>query len=282
MTDFFKKNSNALKERFPEIKISNRLPNDFTIQETPSGMITTKCGSILLHSSYDPVKEAYTLSKTVSPKSFICLYGFGLGYHVKAILDRLDSEGRLLVVELNKEILTVAMILRDQAALIQDPRFELVTGDSEPEVASNLAQHMRTIQDSPDPINLNVMFHSPSFKCIPPGFQKITNALEILLIERRVPAIFGGLEDQNYNLNRDIVCKSSGLNSLRGKYRNHPALMVSAGPSLDDAIPFLERMHKHALLTCVDTAIPVLLRYGIQPDYVFSLDPQECNFDFFR
>ena len=50
--------------------------------------------------------------------------------------------------------------------------------------------------------------------------------------------------------------------------------MVSAGPSLDTALPYLKHIQNNFLITCVDTAFPVLLRAGIEAAYVFSLDPQ--------
>ena len=50
--------------------------------------------------------------------------------------------------------------------------------------------------------------------------------------------------------------------------------MISAGPSLDTALPYLKHIQNDFLITCVDTAFPVLLQAGIEPVYVFSLDPQ--------
>ena len=75
MTDFFSNNIKVLKERFPGIKIpsSNYLSSKIKALETPSGATTIKFKSILLHSSYDPLKEATTLAKSISPKNFILL-----------------------------------------------------------------------------------------------------------------------------------------------------------------------------------------------------------------
>ncbi|MFQ5717719.1 MAG: motility associated factor glycosyltransferase family protein, partial [Nitrospinales bacterium] len=288
MDNFFEKNIAALSARVPAAGLlKNRLSEKVEVQTTPSGMATIKYDRLLIHSAYDPEKEGRTLARNVKPGSFVCLYGFGLGYHLLPILDRIGPEGFLLTIELNPEILAAAMILRDQSDLLSHNRFHLIFGVKEPEVASEISRYMRLFRDSPDRLEpqdgggLEVLFHAPSFKCMPRHFTRIANALEILLMERRVPAVFGDLEDQNYALNKDVVARSPGIKSLRGKRANQPAVLVNAGPSLDDAIPYLRELQRMSLLACVDTSFPILCREGIAPDYVFSLDPQEVSFSYF-
>ena len=84
---------------------------------------------------------------------------------------------------------------------------------------------MESFQKTPNDPNLKVLFHSPSFKCIPKHFEHLSNVLEILLIERRVPAVFGDLENQNYSFNKGIINQGPGIKSLRGKHQNHPAVL---------------------------------------------------------
>jgi hypothetical protein len=102
----------------------------------------------------------------------------------------------------------------------------------------------------------------------------LTNALEVLLLERRFPSIFGKIEEANYSLNKKIVMDSPGINTLKDLHRGKPGILVSAGPSLDLILPHLHRIKKYFLIACVDTAFPILVKNSIQPDYTFSLDPQ--------
>ena len=282
MESFFEKNITTLKQRFGKFEIKNHWKNTIEVHKTPSGFVTARHETVFLHSSYDPVKEATSLAKKVKSGDRICLYGLGLGYHAEAILDRIGPEGRLILIELNPDILSAALTLRNLTPLISDLRMFLITGTSEIEVATLMARRMDSTQTEANEENLEVMFHLPSFKCIPKGFEQITNALEILQIERRVPAIFGGLEQQNRELNDKIVQNSRGLRSLHLTNSGKPAFMISAGPSLDDALPFLSTIKKKAIIACVDTACPILLSRGIHPDYVFSLDPQDESFIFFQ
>ena len=130
--------------------------------------------------------------------------------------------------------------------------------------------------------NLKVLFHMPSFKCIPSTFPKLTNSLEILLMERRFLAVLGNTEKKNYELNKEIVAQSNGINNLNSRHIGKPGLLISAGPSLDNMLPYLKQIDKNFVLACVDTALPILTRENITPNYVFSLDPQEESFQYFQ
>ncbi|MFQ5672502.1 MAG: motility associated factor glycosyltransferase family protein [Nitrospinales bacterium] len=282
MNNFFDKNIAVLKSRNPEIEpLENRLAETLSVRETPAGAVTAQYGGLSIHSSRDPVKEGLAFAKSVKPGSRVFLYGFGLGYHVEPILERIGDAGSLLVVELNPEILAAAMILRDQTGVLSHPRLHLIFGREESRVAAEISRHMKHFRETAGGPELQVLFHSPSFQCIPKQFERLTNALEVLLIERRAPAVLGDLEDRNYSLNKDIVSRSPGIKTLRGKHRGRPAVLIGAGPSFDNALPYLEKIRDGALLACVDTALPVLLRRNIFPDYIFSLDPQDESFEHF-
>ena len=246
-----------------------------------NGEPTLKYDGLLLHSRYDPPKEGLSFAKSVQAGSRVCLYGFGLGYHVQSLLKKIGPGGRLLVIELNPDLLSAAIHLRDLSNVFADPRLHLIFGCEESDVSREISARMSewTKSSSQPP---EVLFHAPSFKCIPPDFPSLTNALEVLQMERRFPAVLGDLESRNYSFNRERVRQSPGINSLKGAHRGQPGVLISAGPSLDDLLPYLHRFMRSAVIACVDTALPILARDNIHPQYVFTLDPQEESFLAFR
>ncbi len=266
----------------------NALPEIFSDRVEPltaaSGAPTLRFDKLLIHSSYDPVKEGLSFAKSVLPGSWVCLYGFGLGYHVQSLLEKIGPNGRLLVIELNPDLLCAAIHFRDQTNVFADSRLQMIFGREESSVSGEISKQMSewTRPSSAASRPVEVLFHSPSFKCIPKNFPSLTNALEVLLMERRFPAVLGDLESQNYALNREMVQQSPGINSLRGTHRGQPGVLVSAGPSLDDLLPYLQRFAKSAVIASVDTALPILAHENIHPQYVFTLDPQEESFLSFR
>ena len=271
---FFERNIKSLKTSVsPSQDIPETLSEKISVLKASSGQPTLRFENILLHSIYDPEKEARRFAEKLQVGARVCLYGFGLGYHLDPILDKIGPDGYLLAIELNPDILTAALTLRDQTGIFEDRRFHLIFGSDETEVSREISHEMeRVTRDHAD--QLEVFFHAPSFKCIPSTFPSLTNALEVLLLERRFPAIFGNLEKANYSLNREIVTSSPGINVLKNSEKGRPGLLVSAGPSLDLILPYLHRMQKEFLIACVDTAFPILVKNNIQPDHVFSLDPQ--------
>ena len=271
---FFERNIKSLKTSVsPSQDIPETLSEKISVLKASSGQPTLRFENILLHSIYDPEKEARRFAEKLQVGARVCLYGFGLGYHLDTILDKIGPDGYLLAIELNPDILTAALTLRDQTGIFEDRRFHLIYGPDEAEVSREISHEMERITgDHAD--QLEVFFHAPSFKCIPSTFPSLTNALEVLLLERRFPAMFGNLEKANYSLNREIVTSSPGINVLKNSQKGRPGVLVSAGPSLDLILPYLHRMQKEFLIACVDTAFPILLKNNIQPNYVFSLDPQ--------
>ena len=262
--------------------LSDTLSDRVEALSTANGDATLRYDNLLIHSVYDPVKEGNKFAKDIQPGSFVCLVGFGLGYHVQSLLEKVGPNGKLLVIELNLDLLSAAMILKDQTEILSDSRLHLIFGREEMAVSKEISEQMETWTLSSDAPPAEVLFHSPSFKSIPDCFPSLTNALEVMLMERRFPAVLGDLESQNYFYNREVVRQSPGINSLAGTHRGQPGILVSAGPSLDDLLPHLKRIGPSVVIGCVDTALPILTRAGIFPQYVFTLDPQEESFRHIR
>ena len=103
-----------------------------------TGESALRFDKLLIHSSYDPVKEGLGFAKNVQPGSWVCLYGFGLGYHVESLLKKIGPDGRLLVIELNPDLLSAAIHLRDQTEVFSDPRLHLIFGREEAAVSKEI------------------------------------------------------------------------------------------------------------------------------------------------
>jgi len=116
MSLFFKKNIKLLEKHSSHAKyLTEPLPSSIEVKTTPSTSNTIRLNNILIHSMYDPVKEAQMFANKVTTGSHVCLYGFGLGYHIDSVLEKIGPSGYLLAIELNSDLLLAAMVLRDQS-----------------------------------------------------------------------------------------------------------------------------------------------------------------------
>ncbi len=282
MKNFFQKNKEAFILKTPSItNISSDIPPDFQIQTTSSGHPTLKIKNQWIHSTYNPKKEGNSFSKKVTKGSRVMVYGFGLGYHLESILETIGPDGFLLTVELNPDILSVAFSNRDLTSLATRKNFHLIFGSDENSVSSEVSKYMALLESNGNSRNLEILIHSPSFKHAPKCFPKITHSIETLLMERRVPSIFGDKEAENYFYNKPSLKHFLGIKSLSQKHTNQLGVLVSAGPSLDGLIPYLSILPEDCVLSCVDTALPIFNQADLSPQYIFTLDPQDVSFDHF-
>ncbi len=176
---FFEKNFQSLKTHTLQSGyLSDILSEKISVISASSGQPT------LLHSNYEPEKEVPQFTEKLKSGARICLYGFDLGYHLSTILDKTGLDGLLLAIELNLDILTAALKLEDQTTVFEDRRFRSIYGTDEAEVSREVADKMERITKGYAD-QLKVLFHAPSFKCIPDIFSSLTNTMKVLLLERR-------------------------------------------------------------------------------------------------
>lgn len=74
--------------------------------------------------------------------------------------------------------------------------------------------------------------------------------------------------------NLSILPRSKLGSSLEGKCAGMPAIICGAGPSLNEAIPFLAALQDKAILIAGGSAISALNAQGIKPHLTAGLDPQ--------
>ena len=66
---------------------------------------------------------------------------------------------------------------------------------------------------------------------------------------------------------------------LAGIFKGIPAFIVAGGPSLDKNIHLLPSVKGKGVIISVDTVLPALLRKGVKPDFVTSIDSQNLTFE---
>ena len=81
-----------------------------------------------------------------------------------------------------------------------------------------------------------------------------------------------------------IVCQIENLTEnqvpaicLRDSFKGKTAVLLSGGPSLDDILPWVQQHRRSLLVIAVSRIGGPLLKAGIQPDIIVSIDPQPIN-----
>ena len=277
--DFFEKNRQSIKKSAPHLLgIVDSLPPPPPPITAGSGDVTVKLSGLLIASSVDPAAEGrkfakaqFSASGATGATGGLLVYGLGLGYHLESLIE-LYPNLFVTAAEANMEILSSALHYRDLSAIFSSGRFALVTGHNEPELAANLSKAVSRADS-----DLKVLIHTPSYRCLPAGFDEIKNSFETLLSERRFKTRFGGQEEKNIRENLPALSRSAGVNSVYGNLSGRPAILVGAGPSLDRNLPLLNWLQGKAFILATDTALPALAEAGIECHATISVDPQPLS-----
>lgn len=152
-------NGNWFNRRYPDLwkRITNA-PDDIRIEISPSrsGAPSLRIGSIQVHSSYDPVREADTIAEKalagIDDSEPIVICGFGLGYVTEAIQKRHSAS--IIVVEQDFGIFRKALENRDLQTLSD---LDLIIGDDIDNAVDQIRQYIGS-----KPIKF--IEHAPSVK----------------------------------------------------------------------------------------------------------------------
>lgn len=290
---YWSSNLEILAKRFPQL-LSRLLSVEPTgkvqVYQARNGMETVallnKAGQELsVHSRYNPQAEAERIAQSIPYEKIFLLiiYGLGLGYHIRAILPRLNKKCRLVVIEPDVELLRAALERVDLRDLLAaEPLF--LTAGSQAEVEQDLAKLIHTthlfVVSNMHFVVLPYCEHM--YKDFVRGTQERLFALihsMFFEIGNDIGDTLTGLRQSFANL--DIILSSPSLADLSGVYTGKPAIVVSAGPSLKKNVDLLGQAKGKALILATDAVLKLLLQKNIIPDAVFSVERGIEIFNYF-
>ncbi|MGE5473209.1 MAG: motility associated factor glycosyltransferase family protein [Ignavibacteriales bacterium] len=260
-------------------------PHKFIIENFPAknGSLTCKIGEeredpILIHSSYNPEKEAESVVSDLdfSKHGLFIVFGMGMLYHVEKIMEKASAKSRIAVVEPSLSIYNNAMKNKDMKKIFQDPRVILIIG-----IHSSLVPVVLESADRPKSLMLN-MGHNIQF--IEMNYYKrfFADTATIMAELRNIAQVkwkmLGNCHvDHNIGLvqavlNLDYILDSIGIKETKDIYKEKAVILVAAGPSLDKNIEELKKAKGKMLIFAVDAVIEKLIKNGITPDMVVTVE----------
>lgn len=236
--------------------------------------------SALLHDPNNPAIEVSMFLEMIPEKStaFAALLGLGLGYSAIGILQNRPHLQHLAVFEADPGIFAQALRYRDLAPILTDPRLILSIGPA-PDIKSLLAPASKslTLED------IHTLTHSQSLQLHSELYAQINTALFSALNDYNVGGstklVFGREFIQNRINHMTTINHNYLLENLHGVFKNTPAILVAGGPSLDKNIEQLAEAKNKAVIIAVDSVLPALLKHGITPDFVTSIDPTDFTYE---
>lgn len=211
----------------------------------------------------------------LTEKDNYIVFGAGSLEHIKVLVEKKDENAKILVVEVDEEILNEISKLDDYKELVS--RDDIV-------ITNNIEDIMEFMVSNIE--DLNVEFAKISTFS---NYNKIYNTelVEVYkMIKKHIVDMF--LEKNtriqfkddwvNSNLqNAKYICESMKVNNLKDKFRNIPAIIVSAGPSLEKNIKDINK--DKAYIISGGRTLKPLLECGIDPDFMAVIDGSKASYD---
>lgn len=284
-SDLFRKNLERWALMCPEgvdrVKGLEGLQVDFcnTIKGALNLISKNDNRSFYFHSQIDPIEEAAKWFSGLKLKdvNVIFVYGVGLGYCYEAAKEwlRKDQKNNLVFFEENPEVIHRLLESDRCKDLLYDPQVAIYLFEKTPEGIGKLNSHCAIYS----PFNFIVTALAEQnqrkffeFKSILTFFT-LMNRSEVMEYSRHGTVIFKNIFKNYLNLPTAYLA-----DKLLGTFKNVPAIICGAGPSLDRNIELLSSIQDRALIFAGGTAMNALNSRGIMPHFGVGIDPNPAQF----
>lgn len=279
----YKNNIKFLRKKYSvyqELFENSSVDNNFKIIDAKNGSKTVvysdRGNDYLIHSKYSPEKEAIRLIKQIKLEGVrsIVVLGFGMGYHLKELYNRVKEKNvRIFVIETNLSLFQEAIKYNDFSNLFSYDNFYLYLNDN-----YNSSELINFIED-----HIDIVFENLTLFKLPTVDRYSDDKLS--LIEKDIEFIIrklgankdttksrGKMWEENLLDNLYLMLNTPGVKDMNGLYKGKPAIVVAAGPSLSKNMHLLKEVKGKAIIIAVDAVLKTLLKNDIIPDIVTVID----------
>lgn len=243
-----------------------------------ANVVTTSHQQFHLHSTYNPEKEAKDWLKQfdLTENTMYIVLGFGLGYHVKVLLEAMAKTSHIFVIEhsLEENMLTVSREIFSNPKWMFDERLDCAVSEDVRDIAANINKKMQE-----KAIKRIVMCrYFPMMQIYPDFYKKIEVELvsktqELFSIDYDYRLSATSVVARNAWLNLAEICTSPGIAPFKDAFSDVPVIMVAGGPSLNKNIHLLKEYQNKAIIICAGSTIGALHHHGVKPHFLVAVDP---------
>jgi len=243
--------------------------SNIEIINTGKGVPTLKINNRLIHSGIDPIREAQKITESISGYKIYIVFGLGLGYHIKAILEKLNPLA-VIVIE-NESVIEVFKNTNN----IYDERLKIFSTKEKDKIINFLEEFItiKTIS------NIKFFYLNSIYPLYESEYKEVENNIKTFL-EYFFQSLFTEIEF-SVLWHKNAILNIYNINKALSYAIEGDVVLIGAGPSLTKNIELIKRLSKTTPIICVDTALKLLIYSGIIPDMIVSLDSQIHNYNDF-
>lgn len=234
-------------------------------------------------SKYNPRQSARDLiigAQSSNKQTLWIIVGFMLGYVIDEIVSLVGNEAKIIVIEPSQEALEKQIDKIDVKEYKQYMNLHFLSGADFDTIISMYEQCL----DASNFYNTNMIISETYLKFYSKYITYLVKRLKAILekevINHNTAKSILEPMIRNNLYNRKAILQSYDIRQHYNKYKDIPALIVSAGPSLEKNIKYINRF-KGLVFTGGRTVAPVL-KQGGRPDFVGVIDSSELIYDTFQ
>ena len=284
-------NINILKDGYPKTwdKIKyyeDKLDaNYIKVEETKKGFKTLSVNkddkNIYMHSKYNPIREAEAIVdefEDIEDGTNVIFYGVGLGYHIEVFLEKYPNVN-YYIYEPIPEVLYEYLSNKSLKELPSKNLMDIVVGLDEQEIANYLSRFIDKNRGDVQIVELPI--HKQIFT---DEYDKFLELFKNMIKNKRSGIHTDYAFQKRWIVNSmknfgDVISTPNIIMEKKGQFKDKPAILVAAGPSLNEEIENIKYIKENGLayLFSVGSAINTLIYHDIFPDAACTYDPTVNN-----
>ena len=281
--EILKANYDALDQRFPntlkEINdCTTEVSGTFSDNGTYNFVFNGKARHPYGETNAETLIDAWVQQIKLTPSTLYLTSGFGTGEHVAQLLKKIDGNSAIIIFDLDIERLKWLFSEKDCSALLNHEQVLLITSNKDFELLETLDLAYKT--------NVQTCIFSPLFSQNEEAYYSFfTRFCQQFDMRKKIQCTLvadSTIWQQNAVKNLFALLNSPSLDPLKGTFKDLPLVLVSAGPSLDTAIPFLKQVQDKAIIVSMNSSFRTLYKNDIHSHFTLAIDPRPTTFDGFR
>lgn len=210
-------------------------------------------------------------------EDILVVFGFGLGIHLKRLLEEKSEERMIYLIVEDKETFAT---LHPYSGL----NFKLLNGIYTMEEVSRFLSTLPGSMGALAKKGIRVTGFPPLVKALEAEYTKflkdLNDILRMMKVNYNTSTFLGPQMEINEAVNIVRTLKYPGIKEWQGVLGDFPVVVVGAGPSLVKNIDVLKENQHRVFIIAVGRVVKLLAEKGIRPDAVCIIDPNVLQYEY--
>lgn len=215
--------------------------------------------------------------KEINDNTIIIIWGFGAGEQILDLLKEVSMSNKIIIIEPDEKVLIENILSNDIEDIFNDDRVIILNYKKE-DIMSFLSKNIKDVEIR----NIKVVTYANYDKVYNKEYKEFTDEF-MEFINNSIIGINTSLNFSKqffkcFTRNINKIVDSTIINQLKDKFKGMPAIIVSAGPSLEKNVHLLKEIQEKFIIITGGRTLNTLLNKGVKPDFVCSIDPGEGSY----